>query len=201
LGAARRQTAAVASSAGQQLQAEMEKRLEPLRARLAGVESAQDAGRERLLRVQAEVASLRRDLTQQIAELRDNTSRDVLEVHQRVDRHQGEISQLARLHDRQRVTFEVSKDRPSEVAPGIHLTIKRTNVARQTVDGWVQLVPDAKTLWVVKQKIQQPMIFYTLQDSRPHELVLSRVTGESVAGYLLVPRNAGAPAASGDGGQ
>lgn len=201
LGSARQQTAAVAVAVGEQLQVELDKRLEPLRVRLAGLEAAQETDRARVVRIQGEVANLRRDMTQQIAELRDGISRDVLDVNRRVDQSQTELSQLARLHDRERVTFEVSKDRPSEVAPGIHLTINRTDIARQTVNGWIQLVPDARTLWVTNQKIQQPMIFYTQQDSRPHELVITRVAGGSAVGYLLVPRNSSAAASSGSDDQ
>ena len=200
LGSVRKQTAEVASAVGQQLQAEIEKRMEPLRVRLAGMEAAQETERARVARIQGEVANLKRDVTQQIADLRQGISRDVLDVNRRVDGNQGEVSQLARLHDRERVTFEVSKDRSSEVAPGIHLTIKQTDVARQTVDGWVQLVPDARTLWVSNQKIQQPMIFYTQQDSRPHELVIMRVADGSAVGYLLVPRSSVEAAPSGGSG-
>jgi len=197
LGSARKQTAAVATAVGEQLQVELDKRLEPLRTRLASIETTQEAERARVARIQGEVSNLRRDVTQQIAELREGTSRVVLDVNRRVDQSQGDISQLARLHDRERVTFEVSKDRSSEVAPGIHLTIKQTNVERQTVNGWIQLVPDARTLWVTDQKIQQPMIFYTQQDGRPNELVITRVANGSAVGYLLVPRNSSESASSG----
>jgi len=192
LSSARKQTADVASSVGQQLQVELEKGIEPLRTRMAGLETAQEAERARIARIQGEVANLRRDVTQQIAELREGTSRDVLEVNKRIDGSQGELSRLARLHDRERVTFEVNKSRPSEVSPGISLTINKTDVARQTVDGWVHLVPDARTLWVSNQKIQQPMVFYTQQDSRSYELVIMRVAEGSAVGYLMVPRIGGA---------
>lgn len=201
LGSARQQVGAVATSVGQQLQVELDKRIEPLRARLAGVEATQETERARLVRIQGEVANLRRDVTQQIAELREGMSREVLDVNRRVDQNQGEVGQLARLHDRERVGFEVSKDLSSEVAPGIHLTIKQTDVARQTVNGWVQLVPEARTLWVTNQKVQQPMIFYTQQDSRPHELVITRVAGGSAVGYLLVPRNSSGASSTGSGDQ
>jgi hypothetical protein len=185
---ARKQTQELAAGVSQRIDQEIGKRLEPVTARMAELENAQRADGVRIARVQDEISGLRRDTLQQIAALRNGTSNQIADVNQQVDRDRRELERLAHIQDRERVTFEASKNRASELAPGISLTINHTDVAHQSVDGWISLVPDGRTLWVSRQKIQEPLLFYTQQDDRVHELVLTRVADNGALGYLIVPR-------------
>ena len=71
------------------------------------------------------------------------------------------------------------------------MNVTRNDISHQRMNGWLQMVPDGHTLWVRGQGIEQPVIFYTQQDNRPHELVIRRVTEDTVLGYLLVPAQTG----------
>ena len=62
-----------------------------------------------------------------------------------------------------------------------------TNTAYRRVNGWLWLMPDRRTVWIRGQNVQQPVIFYTQEDPRLRELVITHVTKNSVAGYVLLP--------------
>jgi hypothetical protein len=94
---------------------------------------------------------------------------------------------LADAVDRNRIDFEVSRNKTQEVAPGIFLTVRETDVERQQINGWLQISEDGRTVWLRDQSAQKVMIFATKHDERSHELVFTRVGSQGVAGYLLIP--------------
>jgi len=98
---------------------------------------------------------------------------------------------LADAVDRNRIDFEVSRNKTQEVAPGIFLTVRDTDVERQQINGWLQISEDGRTVWLRDQSAQKVMIFATTHDERSHELVFTRVGRQGVAGYLLIPVTAG----------
>ena len=89
--------------------------------------------------------------------------------------------------DRRRIDFEVSKDRTEEVVPGIYLTIKRMDVGRQQVNGWLQIASDGRFVWLTGAGAQNPIGFSGRGDERATQLVFTRIGDHSAAGYLLVP--------------
>ena len=80
-----------------------------------------------------------------------------------------------------------SAQQDSEVAPGIFLTVRDTDVERQQINGWLQISEDGRTVWLRDQSARKVMIFATTHDERSHELVFTRVGKQGVAGYLLIP--------------
>jgi hypothetical protein len=98
---------------------------------------------------------------------------------------------LADAVDRNRIDFEVSRNKTQEVAPGIFLTVRDTNVERQQINGWLQISEDGRTVWLRDQSAQKVMIFTKTHDERGHELIFTRVGKQGVAGYLLIPVTAG----------
>jgi len=94
---------------------------------------------------------------------------------------------LADAVDRNRIDFEISRNKTQEVAPGIFLTVRDTNVERQQINGWLQISEDGRTVWLRDQSAKSVMIFATTHDERSHELVFTRVGKQGVAGYLLIP--------------
>jgi LPXTG-site transpeptidase (sortase) family protein len=87
-----------------------------------------------------------------------------------------------------RVAFSVSANHSRELTPGISLGLNRIDAAYQRVNGWMWVMPDRRTIWLRDQSVRQPVIFYRYQDGRKIELVITRVTKSSVAGYLLLPK-------------
>jgi sortase A len=86
-----------------------------------------------------------------------------------------------------KVTFSVSANHSRQLAPGISFGLSGTDVTYHRVNGWMWVMPDRRTIWLRDQSAREPVIFYGSQDGRRHELVITSVTANSVAGYLLLP--------------
>jgi sortase A len=87
-----------------------------------------------------------------------------------------------------RVTFEVSKGHSRQVSPGISLGLTGIGLSHLRVNGWIWVMPDRRTIWLRDQGTQEPVVFYGHLDGRRRELVITRVTTNSVIGYVLVPK-------------
>lgn len=166
---------------------ELDNHTEWIQARLLQVESNQESERAQVGQLQQEIADARRETAQQIAQVRREvrSSFDILNLQAALDRRV--LTDLAGQIEQRRVDFELVKDQRRELVPGVSLTVNRTDVRYQRVKGWLQLVPDGRTLWVRDQGILQPLFFFKQEDSRPYEVVFTRVTPDSVIGYVLVP--------------
>ena len=199
---ARKQAQEVAMQVQRRIEAELDRRTGAMQARLDQLESGQESERARVARLQEELAGVRQELAQQVTLARQDTSRDLDRVDQRLadldqqaGRNREGVETLAHRLDRERVDFEVTKNHSREVAPGVSLGVTRTRTAYRRVDGWLWLLPDRRTLWVRNQNVQQPIIFYSKADPRPYELVITQVSRNSVAGYVLMPGQSGTQAA------
>jgi len=206
LNVARRQAQEIAAQTYQRMAAELARHSQAMTAmneRVERIESGQESEGARLARLQEEIAGLRREvrqeLTQQLAQAKQETSQQVAGLTDRVSNDRRQIDTLNERLERRRVDFEVTKNHSQELAPGISLSVTRTNVSYRKVDGWLWVLPDRRTIWVRGQNSQQPVRFYSKQDSRPYELVFTHVGKKSAVGYLLVPgRTPGRDAAAGE---
>ena len=200
---ARKQSQELIIQSQHRMQAEIDRRAEMMQARLDRLESSHESERARMARLEADVTAVRQDLSREIAAGRQDASRDLARVDQQlagldrqVDRGRRNVDALTWQLDRRRVDFEITKNHSRELAPGISLGVTRTDIGYRRFDGWLWLLPDRRTVWVRGQGAQQPVVFYSKQDGRPRELVITHVTKNSVVGYLLLP----AQSASGAGG-
>ena len=66
--------------------------------------------------------------------------------------------------------------------------MQKTDVSRQQIDGWLQLVSDGKILWLRQHGIHQPMLFRNQKDDQTYEVVFTRVSKDGAIGYVLLPR-------------
>lgn len=185
------QTLALVAEAEGRMRAEMDNRTQVLDTRLAQVESNQAEDKSRLAQVesqmQSEVAGLRQDLRQEMAGNRDATNRDLAALHQQVDQGQSDVHALTQQITRQRVNFEANRNSTVEIAPGVSLTVLKTNVSYQRFEGYLSLTNEGRTLWLRNAGMRQAMSFYSDQADRPYDLVVTRVNRDGVVGYLLVP--------------
>jgi predicted nucleic acid-binding Zn-ribbon protein len=192
--AARKQTRELIAQQQQKIQADIDSRTQGLQARVTRIESGQESQQTRVARLEQELAEARQENARQAALLqqdRDRVDHALTNLDQRVE---GDKQELAAVHsriDRQRVDFEAGINHSRELAPGITLQVNRTNVGYQRFEGWVFLMPDRRTIWVRDQGVQRPVEFYSREDGRPRELVITRVTKYSVVGYLLLPESKG----------
>jgi hypothetical protein len=179
---------------------DMGQSLSTIQTRLAGVESTQVETHDEMARLQNELATVQRDLeavreinalqaskVRQIEEAQQSTQNEVSGLQNGMLSNQEAVTALSYQVERRRVDFEVSKDRTDEVVSGIYLTINRTDVARQQVDGWLQIAGDGRFLWLHDAGAQHPVAFSSRGDERAYQLVFTQVEDGSAAGYLLVP--------------
>jgi len=177
---------------------ELNQRVQALQARVSRIETGQESEQVRVAKLEQEVAALRQENATQLAALQQERQRDVNRVDQQLtglgQQVQGETRELAAVHtqiDRRQMDFEAGVNHGKELAPGVILQVNHTDVSYQRFNGWVSLVPEGRTVWVHSQGIQRPVVFYIKGDTRPRELVVTRVTKYSVIGYLRVPEERG----------
>jgi hypothetical protein len=174
-----------------ELVTELDNRTEWLQAEMARMESTQESQRARIADLQEELAGVRSELKQQGEEIevaRQDAYREMDGLHQRVAETRGDLDALAWESARHRVDFEVSGQQASEPIPGISITLKNASVQYQRIEeGWVHVVPDGRILWIRSQGVQQPLVFYSQKDSRPYQLVFTRITRDGAVGYLVHP--------------
>lgn len=179
---------------------EMGRSLETVQSRMTGIESIQRETHDEVAYLRGELATVRRDMdaireasaqqanqVRQVELARQSTQNDVSGLQNEMASNQRKIDALSYHVERQNVGFEVSKDRTEQVVPGIYLTIHRTDVGRQQVDGWLQIASDGRFVPLHDTGAQQVIRFSSRKDERAYELVFTRIAEGSVAGYVLVP--------------
>ena len=194
LRAVRKQTRELLAQQQRKIQAEIDSRTQGLQARVTRIESGQESQQARVARLEQELAEARQENARQLALLqqdRDRVDRTLTDLDQRVEGDKHELAAVHSTIDRRRVDFEAGINHSRELAPGITLQVNHTNVGYQRFEGWVFLMPDRRTIWVHNQSVQRPVEFYSREDGRARELVITRVTKYSVVGYLLLPESKG----------
>ena len=193
LAVARRQTQERIAQAEGHMRAEMDKQARMTDARLARVESDQAEQTARLAQVQDQLqkqAQLQTEVTglrQEMAGQQNTTGRNLASLRDQVNRSQSGLDTLAHELDRQRVDFEAAKNSTVALAPGVSLTVIRTDVSYQRFAGYVSLTTEGRTLWLPNGGAQEAVDFYSKQANRPYDLVVTTVSKRGVVGYLMLP--------------
>ena len=200
LQAAQKQAQSAASQVGREIRADFNRTVQGIQSRIAGLESNQHEASGRVTQLQEEIAGLRREIAsmrEQAAAYKDgmtllqdtveNSSNELSSLDRRMASSQTTIDALATQVERKRIDFQLPRNRTHEIAPGIHLTVKRANVGKQQIDGSLKILSDNRDLPIRAQMVQKPMVFYMQGDSRPIELILTAVSKNDVSGYLLMP--------------
>ena len=143
--------------------------------------------------MQRRVSQLNEELDRvrwQVNETGSQNERAVAALRESEQRNRAEVDALANKIAVDRVDFEVARNQSREVVPGISLGVTSTDVTYKRVNGWMKVKPDQRTIWLNGQGAQEPVIFYGNKDGLKRELVITNVTRDKVAGYLLLPRQA-----------
>jgi sortase A len=86
----------------------------------------------------------------------------------------------------ERVRFEIAAGSGRELVPGkVWFGLASTDAEGHKVDGWLRMMPSRKTVWLRKKDVNKP--FFFSGDKGQFELVVTRVTDDSVTGYLVEP--------------
>jgi chaperonin cofactor prefoldin len=170
-----------------QLVAELNQRTEAMNARVDKVESEQADTRSQLAQTQDQVQKQVSDLRQQVAELSSHTDQNVAKLEQEVGQNQNGLDALGQKVNRRRVDFEVAQNVTVELAPGVSLTVLKTNISYQSFDGFLSLKDEGKTVWLSSAGISRAVSFYPEPSDPPYDLVVTKIGPKGVVGYLMVP--------------
>jgi hypothetical protein len=186
------------------LQAQIEGQMEAMKSRVAALESSRDADtvqiaalHEQLSQVKGEVGEQNRQLSE-VRRQMENQNRDagtesrLASLQESEQRDRESVEAINNRLAVRRIDFELSKGHSRELAPGISLKITGTDAAFRRVSGWMWILPERRTIWLRQQGAQEPVDFYGSTDGNKRELVITSVTKGSVAGYLLLPKEAAA---------
>jgi chaperonin cofactor prefoldin len=198
---ASKQAGEAATAAASRIESEVRGEVDGLRTRVTTLESSGQRAETRIASLQQELTQVRGELARQSDELAA-TRRQVdgngaaaerefstlRNDQQRVGQNVASIQSGLAV---ERVNFEVAKGHSQELAPGISLGLTHTNISNRQVEGWMWVANDRRTIWLRKQGAMEPVVFYGLTDGKKRELVITQVAKGSVAGYLILPKNAG----------
>jgi hypothetical protein len=183
----RNQTRELVGQAAGRLQAELDQRSEVVDARLNHVESVQRQDRAQLAQLNDQLRGQVASLHEQLAAAREGTGRDLANMQEQVSNNEGNLHTLTQQLHRDKLTFEIVKNSPTELAPGVTLTVLKTDVTYQRFRGYLSLANEGKTLWLNNLSAKEAVDLYSQQSNHPYSLVVTAVGQDGVAGYLLMP--------------
>ena len=144
---ARNQMQAAANAMGQRVRDEVNQSLQRLQNRVENVEAVQHENHDQLAAAQNEIGSLRQEIAglqkqneQRLTELQqtqNNVNRlnsKVGAIDDQIMSHTNSLNALNEQVERQPAMFELSTNSTQQVAPGIYVTIKHTDVGHQKVN-------------------------------------------------------------------
>ncbi len=211
LQSALRQSQRAASAAVGQAKVDAERRVQDLQSKVTAEEAAQqqaitavkqtaDTATTQIASVTSDVGNVKSDvqntksqLEQTIANLKRATGE--LDDHASLIATNGkELQALRELGERNYTEFTISKSKkPSRVAD-IMLELKKADVKRNKFT--ITVTADDKTVEKKDRNINEPIQFYTAKARQPYEIVVNKVSKDTIAGYLATPKVQNARAGS-----
>lgn len=194
-----KQASEAAAAAVRRVEAEVDTKLAGIRTDVADLKSSQERDQARIASLQQELNQVRTEVGRQSEELAAtrgqvnnaaaaaNQQFSTLREDQQRNRH--DVDSIAANLAVERVDFEASKGHSRQLTPGVSLGLTNTDIQYRRVSGWMWIMPDRRTIWLRNQSAMEPVVFYGLADGKKRELVITQVTKNSIAGYLLLPAN------------
>ena len=162
---------------------ELNQRTAALSAQIAETTSRQHAELVHIAQLEKELAGTR----QELASAKASYTRELAALQQQQVSNQRAISSLDNVLSTDEVDFEAKKNHDAEIVPGVSLHLTTTNIAHQLYGGWIWLTRSRRRIWIRRQVIESPQVFYPVPGGEAYELVVTRVNPKEIAGYLLVP--------------
>jgi len=111
-----------------------------------------------------------------------------------IARNHDEIDQLRRMGQRDYFEFTVTRKSGAERVGSIMVELKDTNTKKNQYT--INVLADDKSFEKKNRSVNEPIFFYTGGSHAALELVVNKVSKTTAAGYLSVPKSAGATSAS-----
>jgi sortase A len=86
-----------------------------------------------------------------------------------------------------KISFGVVQNHSRSLTPGISVGVTDVDPATRRMNGWMWLMPDRRTIWLKRQTIGEPVVFYGQYDGKKRQLFITGITRDRVTGYLLLP--------------
>src|SRR5277367_4719305 len=110
-----------------------------------------------------------------------------------IARNHDEIDQLRRLGERDYVEFTIAgKNKPQKVG---NVTVELKNVNEKKNQFSVAMTVEDKRFDKKNRALNEPIFFYTAGTKVPEEVVINKVSKDTISGYVSVPKANSAPAA------
>jgi hypothetical protein len=185
---ARSYTAGLVATAYQRQHGELDRDVAILNAQIAEMVTREHTAQVRMAQLEQGLVRTQEEL----ASVRETDATELAALRQQQAASQREIASLNNLLSTDEVDFSINNNQGEDLVPGISLHLTKTDTLHQQFQGWIWLAANRRAIWVRSQGIQRPVVFYPNPGSEAYELVVSRVNQKGAAGYLLVPRDAGA---------
>jgi chromosome segregation ATPase len=111
-----------------------------------------------------------------------------------IARNHDEIDQLRRIGQRDYFEFTVQRKGGATKVGAIRIELKDTNTKKNRYT--INVLADDNSFEKKDRSVNEPIFFYTGGNRSALELVVNKVTKSTAAGYLSVPKAAGATSAS-----
>src|SRR5271168_1756422 len=110
-----------------------------------------------------------------------------------IARNHDEIDQLRRLGERDYVEFTITgKNKPQKVG---NVTVELKGVNEKKNQYSVAMTVEDKRFDKKNRALNEPVFFYTSGTKIPEEIVINKVSKDTISGYVSVPKANSAPAA------
>src|SRR5271156_3476064 len=115
------------------------------------------------------------------------------EIGTLIARNHDEIDQLRRLGERDYVEFTIAgKNKPQKVG---NITVELKGVNQKKNQFSVAMTVEDKRFDKKNRALNEPIFFYTAGTKVPEEVVINKVSKDTISGYVSVPKANSAPAA------
>jgi len=188
-GAAKDEALKKVDEAKSQLQAAQQQAKQELQ---ADISSAKEAADTKITAVGSEVSNVKTDVAATKTEL-EKTVADLKRATGDLDGHSvliatnaKELAALRTLGERNYFDFTVTKSKTSQKVNDIQILLKKADLKKHTFT--IELTVDDATVEKRDKVMNEPVQFMTSKSKQPYELVVNKVTKDTIAGYLAVPK-------------
>lgn len=172
-----------------QLEAAQQQSKQELKQDISQVKESSDT---KISAVGSEVSNVKTDVAATKTEL-EKTVADLKRANGDLDGHSvliatnaKELAALRTLGERNYFDFTVAKSKKSQKVNDIQILLKKADIKKHTFT--IELTVDDATVEKKDKVMNEPVQFMTSKSKQPYELVVNKVTKDTIAGYLAVPK-------------
>jgi chromosome segregation ATPase len=172
-----------------QLEAAQQQAKQELKSDISQVKEASDT---KISAVGSEVSNVKTDVAATKTEL-EKTVADLKRATGDLDGHSvliatnaKELAALRTLGERNYFDFTVTKSKTSSKVSDVQIQLKKADIKKHTYT--IELTVDDATVEKKDKVMNEPVQFMTSKSKQPYELVVNKVTKDTIAGYIAVPK-------------